>query len=78
MATTTIRVDSETHARLVELSEAGGATLIDTMREATEALERQRFGVRVTTEMAELRQDTHAWAAYLADAEATSVGDGIG
>ena len=37
MVTTTVRIDSATHARLMELSEASGATLIDTIREAAEA-----------------------------------------
>ncbi len=78
MATTTIRIDTDTHARLVELSDAVGASLIDTVRDAVEALRRQRFGRRVTAEMAELRSDPEAWASYLADAETTSVTDGVG
>jgi len=76
--TTTIRVDTETHARLVQLSDAAGASLIDTVRDATEALRRQRFAHRVAAELAELRRDPAAWASYLADAERTSVADGLG
>lgn len=78
MSTTTIRIDSDTHARLVELSSAAGASLIDTVRDATEALRRQRFAHRVAEELAELRRDREAWASYLADAEAPSVADGVG
>ncbi len=78
MATTTIRIDTDTHARLVELSDAAGASLIDTVRDAVEALRRQRFARRVMAEIAELRSDPAAWAAYLADAESTSVTDGLG
>ncbi len=78
MATTTIRVDTETHARLVELSNASGATLVDTVRDAAEALRRQRFARQVAVELAGLRQDSEAWTAYLADAESTSVTDGLG
>jgi predicted DNA-binding protein len=78
MATTTIRVDTETHARLVELSNASGATLVDTVRDAAEALRRQRFARQVAVELARLRQDSEAWTAYLADAESTSVTDGLG
>ena len=70
MATTTIRIDTDTHARLV--------SLIDTVRDAVEALRRQRFARRVTAEIAELRSDPEAWASYLADAETTSVTDGVG
>jgi hypothetical protein len=78
MSTTTIRIDTDTHARLVELSDAAGASLIETVRDATEALRRQRFAQRVAEELAELRSDREAWASYLADAEGTSVTDGVG
>ena len=78
MATTTIRVDVETHARLLELGAAADSSLMDTVREAAEALRRQRFGHRVAKELDTLRKDPGAWAAYLEDAEATFVPDGIG
>lgn len=77
MGTTTIRVDSETHARLVELSTIRGASLIDTVRDAAEALERHQFARQVADELAELRKDPDAWAAYLAEGEATAVRDGL-
>jgi len=78
MGTTTIRVDTDTHARLVELSRAAGASLIETVRDAAEALRRQRFAHEVVTQLVELRNDPKAWDAYLAEASATSVTDGIG
>ena len=74
---TTIRVDAETHARLVELSRATGDSLIDTVRDATEALSRQRFASRVAAELETLRQDGSAWQDYLSDAAQTEVGDGL-
>lgn len=77
MGTTTIRVDTATHARLVELSELSGSSLIDTVRDAAEALRRLRFAGQVSVELDELRGDQEAWKAYLADADATSVSDGI-
>ncbi len=77
MATTTIRVDTQTHARLQALSRESGRTLIETIRDATEALGRQRFAHQVAAELAELRTDQDAWKAYLAEADATSVADGI-
>lgn len=77
MPTTTIRVDTETHARLVELSASTGSSLMDTVRDATEALRRQRFAHRVAAELQVLRQDSAAWNAYLADAALTDVSDGI-
>ncbi|MDH5371506.1 MAG: hypothetical protein OEX97_01035 [Acidimicrobiia bacterium] len=78
MGTTTIRVDSDTHARLLELSHATGTSLIDTVRDAAEALRRQRFAHQVAAELAELRKDPAAWEAYLSETDATSVTDGIG
>ena len=77
MATTTIRVDTDTHARLQALSRESGRSLIETIRDATEALGRQRFAHQVAAELAELRTDDHAWKAYLAEADSTSVADGI-
>ena len=77
MATTTIRVDKETHARLQALSKESGRSLVETIRDATEALGRQRFGHQVAAELAALRSDGEAWHAYLAEADSTSVADGI-
>lgn len=78
MATTTVRVDLETHARLLQMGAASGSSLMDTVREAAEALRRQRLGQQVADEVAVLRTDPAGWAEYLAEAEASSVSDGIG
>lgn len=78
MDTTTIRVDSETHARLIEMSKLSQTSLIETVREAAEALRRQRFARQVAEEFVALREDSKAWSAYLAEEEGTSVADGIG
>ncbi len=75
--TTTIRVDRRTHEQLLELSRASGRSLVETLREAAEALRRQRFAHQVAAELDDLRADEGAWADYVADAEATSVPDGI-
>lgn len=75
--TTTIRVDDETHARLQSLSKETGATIIETVREAAEALRRQRFAHRVAGEIAALRDDAAAWDRYVGQAD-DAVGDGIG
>ena len=77
MSTTTIRVDAETHARLVELSRASGESLIDTVRDATEALRRQRFAHAVVEQLADLRHHPDEWRAYIGDAESTAVRDGL-
>lgn len=77
MATTTVRVDTETHAALVELSAARGATLMDTVRDAADALRRQQFAGQVVRQLDALRQVPDAWADYLAEGDATNVSDGI-
>ncbi len=78
MATTTIRVDVETHARLVEMSKDSGTSLMETVRDAADALRRQRFAWKVAGELADLERHASAWTDYLAEAEETSVADGIG
>lgn len=78
MDSTTIRVDRETHARLVRMSKLAGTSVGQTVRDAAEALSRQHFAQRVVCELEELRRDRAAWAAYLDEAKATQVTDGIG
>ena len=78
MGTTTIRVDTDTHAKLVELSELTGSSLMATVRDATEALRRQRFAHHVADELSQLRDDPEAWSDYLSEADATTVADGLG
>lgn len=77
MSTTTIRVDRDTRDALLELAAETGATLLATTREAAEALRRQRFAAHVTEELDALRADSVAWEDYLAEAETTSVRDGV-
>jgi predicted transcriptional regulator len=78
MGTTTIRVDTDTHARLVELSESAGSSLMATVSDAAEALRRQRFAHQVAAELSDLRDDPEAWSGYLAESDATTVTDGVG
>ncbi len=78
METTTIRVDRDTHARLLDMSSESGDSLTETVRQAAEALRRMRFGLRVQEEYAALRSDPDAWSDYLAEAESSHVADGIG
>lgn len=70
-------MDEATHAQLLDLSKATGASLIDTVREAAEALRRQRFAHQVADELADLRNDAEAWERYVAQAD-DAVGDGLG
>ena len=75
--TTIIRVDLETHAELMQMSNASGTSLIETVRAAAEALRRQRFAETVAAEYAALRRDPHAWAEYVAEGDLPA-SDGIG
>ena len=77
MSTTTIRVDRDTHARLIEMSRSSGDSLTETVRQAADALRRVRLGLRVQQQYAQLHSDPDAWADYLAEAESTHVTDGI-
>ena len=77
MDTTTIRVDTNTHARLLEMSRDADTSLVATVRDAAEALWRQRFARHALRQLSELRNDPEAWQEYLAEAEETHVADGI-
>jgi len=77
MGSTTIRVDTATHAELLDLSRRAGATLSETVRDAALALRRARFGEQVRGEFEALANDPDALEGYLADAESTSVPDGV-
>ena len=76
MSTTTIRVDQETHRRLIAISRASNRPLIDVLRDAADALERVRFATLVASQLDALRHDPEDWARYTADAE-LAVPDGL-
>lgn len=76
MNTTTIRVDQHTHARLIAISRATNRSLIDVVRDATDALARARFATLVASQFDDLRRDPDGWAHYTANAE-LAVHDGL-
>lgn len=78
MATTTIRVSTETHRLLGELAAQRDQTLTQTVRDAAEALRRRDFVRGVAADLDELRREPAAWQAYLEEADATHVSDGVG
>lgn len=75
METTTIRVDTRTHARLLEMSRDADTSLVAIVRDAAEALWRQRFANHALRQLSELQKDQEAWQEYLAEAEETQVAD---
>ena len=76
MSTTTIRVDQETHRRLIAISRASNRPLIDVLRDAADALERARFATLVASQLDAMRRDAEDWAHYTADAD-LAVRDGL-
>lgn len=72
--TTTIRVDRETHAKLLEMSRVSGRPLIETVRAATEALDRQAFAMRVRAELEAMSAEE--MASYRAEIDSFPVADG--
>ena len=78
MDSTTVRVDTETHRRLRELAKETGAPILDTVRDAARALERERSFARLRAQLDALRADPAAWAEYEAEIESLPVADGLG
>lgn len=75
--TTTIRVDVDTHRRIQVVHERTGKPMMEVVREAVSTLDRLRLAAQVTEELAVLRADPTAWAAYLDEADALPVSDGL-
>ena len=67
--TTTIRVDANTHARLVALSEESGRSIVDLVREAVTSLESRRFMDDLRAYYENLRENETDWHASIAEAE---------
>lgn len=74
--TTTIRVDRETHAKLLKLSRESGTPLIDTVRAAAEALQLKTVAERVRAELEAMSAED--LASYRAEIDGFPTGDGIG
>jgi predicted transcriptional regulator len=73
---TTIRVDRDTHRRLLDLSQSADLSLMEVLRRATAALEQQLFVAEAKSQMQRLRADPQAWVDYLRDSSLTEVSDG--
>jgi predicted transcriptional regulator len=70
MASDTVRVKPETHAKLKALAEQTGRPMPEVLEQAVEALRRQRLLDAANRGYAALRQDPKAWSAELAEREA--------
>src|SRR6218665_2717884 len=67
MASETVRIKPDTHAKLTELAKAAGESLTDTLERAVETLRRQKVLEAVNAGYADLRRDKKAWNAWQAE-----------
>ena len=74
---TTIRVDRDTHQRLLVFSQQQGLSLMEILRRATDALDRELFVSEARSQIEKLKADPQAWADYLRESSLTEVADGI-
>ena len=74
---TTIRVDRDTHQRLLAFSQQQGLSLMEILRRATDALDRELFVGEARAQIEKLKADPRAWADYLRESSLTEVADGI-
>jgi predicted transcriptional regulator len=78
MASETVRIRSETHAKLQHIAQVYGQTMPDILDEAVEALRRARMLDETNRAFDALRSDPKAWRAELAERQAwaATLGDG--
>ena len=74
---TTIRVDRDTHQRLLTISTQQGFSLMEILRRATDALDRELFVGEARSQIEKLKADPQAWTDYLRESLLTEVADGI-
>jgi len=74
---TTIRVDRDTHQRLLAFSQQQGLSLMEILRRATDALDRELFVGEARSQIEKLKADPQAWTDYLRESLLTEVADGI-
>jgi predicted transcriptional regulator len=73
MASDTVRVKPETHAKLKALAEQTGRPMPEVLEQAVESLRRQRLLEATNRAYAALRDDSKAWKAELAERESWDV-----
>ena len=79
MASDTVRVKPETHAKLRDIARSSGRSMPEVLDEAVEVLRRMRLLEETGRAYAALRDDPKAWCAELAEREAwsTTLGDDV-
>lgn len=69
MATDTVRIKSETHAKLRDIAKSSGMSMPEILDEAIEVLRRSRLLDETSRAFEMLRSDPKAWRAELAERE---------
>ncbi|MEX2309570.1 MAG: hypothetical protein WD738_18355 [Pirellulales bacterium] len=69
MASDTVRINRETHAKLRDIAQASGQSMPEVLDEAIEVLRRIRLLEDTGRAFAALRSDPKAWRAELAERE---------
>lgn len=69
MASETVRIDPDTHAKLKELADLTGEPMASLLGKAVEAYRRQKFLEGASADYAALRANPEAWAEELAERE---------
>ncbi len=69
MSTDTVRIKSETHAKLRDIARSSGMSMPEVLDEAVEALRRTRLLDDTSRAFEMLRSDPKAWRAELAERE---------
>ncbi|NBR66927.1 MAG: hypothetical protein EBT79_06570 [Actinobacteria bacterium] len=64
---TTVRVDADTHGRLMKMSDETGKSLGHVISDAVRALEHHRFHEQLNEDYRAMREDPEAWAAFVKD-----------
>jgi predicted transcriptional regulator len=67
MASATVRINSETHAKLQDIARSSGRSMPEVLDEAVETLRRLRLLEDTSRAYAALRADPKAWHAELAE-----------
>jgi predicted transcriptional regulator len=67
MASETVRIDPDTHAKLKDLADMTGEPMTALLGKAVEAYRRQKFLEGANADYAALRDDPDAWAEELAE-----------
>jgi len=79
MASDTVRIKPETHAKLKTMADETGQTLPEVLEAAVEVLRRQRLLDATNLAFAALKRDAKAWQAEQAERAAweATLGDGV-